>query len=247
MTVHGRPAVAALICSLAVAACGGDEPDAPASAQKDPSELTAADLAKGGAFWSDQTPAGRETLAGICKAREGQAAEQQAIEAADSDPDADEADALASITAGRDAKTAVLEIDNRDLAGRIDKSVATAEGRTIGDACTDVVASATGPTSLDIDGADRESILGADTYVADPAARLTIRGTIEPAGDGMELELERRLADEWEYVESDPPGADGTFTLTLRAYRANSNLYRIKARGTGASQATTAEVYFDRP
>jgi hypothetical protein len=239
--------MAVLPAAVTLSSCGGDGSPAPTSAQKDPTAITASDLRRDARFWDDQTPAGREKLATICKAQEGQDAEREASQQAANNPDADDADPLAEITAGQEAKTAVLEIETRDLAAKIDASAKTAPGRTIDEACADVVDSATGPTDLQIDGADRESILGADAYVADAADRVRITGTIEPVGDGMQLEVERRLVDEWEYVETEPPDADGSFALTLRAYRRNSNLYRIKAQGTGASIPAVAEIYFDRP
>jgi hypothetical protein len=230
-----------LLFALVLASCGGDDSSESASttAAKDPVSLTNADLQENAAFWQAQSDEGRLVLTRMCKAEVARQASAEASAAAE-DPTSDSDDSF-------EAKQAVDAISADDLLPKIDRSVKANPNSSIREACQNVLSGALEPTTITIRGAKPVPELGEDAYNAAATRVLRISGRIEPAGDDAGFTLERRLADDWEYIDSYRTDADGEFKLTLKAYRANSNLYRLRATGSGNASPTKAEIYFDRP
>lgn len=232
--------VLALAATLLLATgCGGgaEKPE-----PKSPSSLTAADLQETYEFWKGQSPQGQLTLSRICKAQAAQAAKTEAESESTSDDPTD------GITAGYDAAAAVSALDNTDLVKKIGTSLAASPTRPIGEACDGIITTAVQPTSVELQGVTREGALGPNSYTGKPSESLTVKGTVTPAGDDVKIYVGKRDGDYWDdSLDPVTTDADGNFKVTLKAYRKNSNLYRLKVEGSGAAKPVTVEIYFDRP
>ena len=227
---------------LVSSGCGGDD-EAPSSQQdstvtaKSVASLAPGDLEQNAEFWKTQSPEGKLVLTRMCKAQVARAAEAQAASSSD--------DALDSVSAGNDAKHAIDDISADDLVPGIDRSIAAAPGTTIGEACENVLSGAIESTQIQVRGANREPALGNNAYSGQATDVLQVTVVLTPAGEDAQFDLERRIDDDWEYIDTYRGEASGEFPLKLKAYRRNSNLYRVRATGSGNAEPATAEIYFD--
>lgn len=229
-----------LALALVLASCGGDSSSDSASTTeaKDPVSLTNADLRENAAFWQEQSDEGKLVLTRMCKAEVARQASAEASAAAE--------DATSETDDSFQAKQAVDAIAADDLVPKIDRSVKANPNSSIREACENVLSGALAPTQIKIMGAKRAPEMGDNAYYGGETKVLKISGRIRPEGEDAGFTLERRLSDDWEYIDSYRTDADGEFKLTLKAYRANSNLYRLRATGSGNASPTKAEIYFDR-
>jgi hypothetical protein len=140
----------------------------------------------------------------------------------------------------------VYALDNEELMAAIDRSLKAAPGRTIAQACEDVARPE--DTTVDLDGPVREAReLGPAAYIASPRRALRLSGTVKPPGEGARIDIWRHTTNGWEYFDTMPAEPDGSFEVALKAYRAESNVYRLDARGGEAARSHIGEIYFDRP